>query len=112
MTLRAVPQETYNPSNLTQEMRKLAAREGFCFADVECDIADLRLESIGFGRTRLSGITGQAPAETWRVRLTYAGSSVIDSGARAERQTIVRWSRVPRDAIHVSVDTRPAAEWL
>ncbi|MCG8450085.1 MAG: acyclic terpene utilization AtuA family protein [Pirellulales bacterium] len=112
VTLRACAQETSNLSVLVEKMQTLAASEGFCFADVGCDVAELQLESIGFGGTSLSGILGRAPAETWRVRLTYAGSDVIDSGAGETRQTIVRWSRVPRDAIHVSVDTRPAAEWI
>ena len=112
VSLRSVPQETRDSLILSKEMQNLASGEGFCFADVECHVAELRLESIGFGGMSLSGISGRAPRETWRVRLTYAGSDVIDSGAGETRQTMVRWSQVPRDAIHVSVDTRPAAEWI
>lgn len=109
LTLETLGAEQPDPEGLVGQLSGLAT-DGHLLrhADVDCDISSLALSPKEFGRLAISGVSGREPTGTWRVRLTFATGDVVDS----RRRTEVRWSQVPRDAVHVSVDTRPASEWL
>jgi hypothetical protein len=109
LTLAPLRSRRVDPENLAEQIQELAAPgQMLRHADVDCDVASLAFCPAEFGRFAIDGVAGRAPVGTWRVRLTYLTDDVVES----RRQTIVRWTRVPRDAVHVSVDTRPAAQWF
>lgn len=107
MTLGLVARETLEPERLSRQMRKLADDERLLQADVVSDVSSLALLPTEFGDLRVAGVRGHKPAGSWRVRLTFAADLMVDCP-----RSVQRWTRVPRDAVNVSVDTRPAAEWL
>lgn len=86
--------EEWLHENLQNEMR---------WADVSCSIDQLRIEQPRQEGFLLQGLTASPPNNSWLVKLVFRDSD--------EKQR-VGWSRVPRDMINVSVDTRPASEWL
>ena len=108
VTLELAAQERLEAERISQRLQELAASYGIPpNADVASDVSSLALRPSGFGGLNVTGVRGREPAGSWRVKFTYAAGLVVDSP-----QTVQRWSHVPRDAVDVSVDTRPAAEWL
>ena len=106
--LEPVSQATLEPENLIQRLREDAdEREMLEQADVVSDISSLTLRPSEFGSLSVAGVRGQKPTGSWLVRLTYSAHNVVESS-----QTIQRWTSVPRDAVNISVDTRPASEWF
>ena len=109
LSLESLTPELLDADGLVRQLNELATSGHLLrHADVDCDISSLALRPAEFGGLTVTGVAGRKPAGSWRVRLTFATASVVDSSPR----TLVRWARVPRDAVHVSVDTRPASEWL
>ena len=107
ITLQPDPQQECDAEELVRKLTKTSDSGIFRQADVVADLKDLTMQALEYGGLRLNGIRGQRPPETWRVKFTFTGGNVINSAHIVER-----WTRVPRDAVNVSVDTRPAAEWL
>jgi hypothetical protein len=109
LTLETLKTEQLVAHGLVRKLRELAL-DGHLLrqADVDCDISSLAVCPTDVGGLSFAGVTGREPIGSWRVRLTFATGNMVDSTRRTE----VRWSRVQRDAVHVSVDTRPASEWL
>ncbi len=108
VSLELAAQEGFEAESFSRRLQNLAAGDGMLLhADVASDVSSLALRPTGFGGLGVTGVRGREPDGSWRVRLTFAAGLVVDSP-----QTVHRWSRVPRDAVNVSVDTRPAAEWL
>ncbi len=108
VTLELAAQEDLEAESFSRRLQNLAAGDGIPpHADVASDVSSLVLRPTEFGSLSMTGVRGREPDGSWRVRLTFATGLVVDSP-----QTVHRWSRVPRDAVNVSVDTRPAAEWL
>ena len=105
VTLEPAAQAALDPESLAQQ---LPVEDGLLWhADVLSDVSTLALRLSEFGRLTVSGVRGQESTESWRVRLTFGAGPVVDSS-----RIVQRWARVPRDAVNVSVDTRPAADWL
>ncbi len=109
LTLGTLETEQLDAHGLVRKLSELTT-DGHLLrqADVDCDISALALSPAEFGGLSVAGLSGREPVGSWRVRLTFATGDMVDS----PRWTEVRWSRVPRDAVQVSVDTRPASEWL
>jgi hypothetical protein len=108
VSLELASQEGFEAESFSRRLQKLATGDGMLLhADVASDVSSLALRPTEFGSLSVTGVRGREPDGSWRVRLTFAAGLVVDSP-----QTVHRWSRVPRDAVNVSVDTRPAAEWL
>jgi hypothetical protein len=108
ITLQAAAEQLPAADVLVRQLQEQAASDALITqADLVSDLSALALEPTEFGGLRVTGGRGQKPTGTWRVRLTYSADGMVDSP-----QIVQRWARVPRDAVYVSVDTRPAAEWL
>ncbi len=108
VTLKTTAKGVLEPESLARQLRELADDDAVLpQADVVSDVSSLVLRPTEFGPLSIVGVRGQKPTESWRLRLTFAADGMVDSP-----QIVQRWSRVPRDAVNVSVDTRPAAEWL
>lgn len=89
--------------SIRQALNSSAIDKTLRTADVVCNASTLKLivhEDQTYG---ISQVTGSVADDRWRVRVVLKGES---------GQQDVRWSSVPRDAIPLSVDTRPASEWL
>ena len=85
------------------ERLRTSATESLRCADVVCDTSSLNLVPLEYGRFLIAGVAGSGPSDDWRVKFVYS------SDGEAVK---VRWSCIPRDAVAISVDTRPAKEWL
>jgi hypothetical protein len=108
ITLQAAAEQLPAANDLVRQLQQQATGDAFIEqADVVSDLSALALEPTEYGGLRVAGGRGQKPTGTWRVRLTYSAEGMVDSP-----QIVRRWARIPRDAVYVSVDTRPAAEWL
>lgn len=91
------------PLALSEALAELKNARSLAFSDVSCDFANLDLVPQEHHKWSLDGIVGTAPTGEWQVRFILEESD----GSRREC-----YSSIPRDAIPLSVDTRPAAEWL
>jgi hypothetical protein len=108
VVLLPADRELLDSESLLQKLRQLAASDATIVqADVVSDISSLALAPKEFGGLSLDGVRGTKPSGSWRMRLTFEAPLVVDSP-----QVVHRWAHVPRDAVNVSVDTRPAADWL
>lgn len=123
VTMEPADQRTLDPVILLQRLRELATSDALLpQTDVVSDLSSTTLNLVEFGRLRLTGSRGQEPSGSWRVRFTFADEGVVDvpepqetadhDSASALPRIVEHWAHVPRDAVNVSVDTRPAAEWL
>lgn len=77
-------------------------------ADVVCDLSGLKVHDAEPGMVAITDARGGPPSGEWRVRFTYSAAHVVDSAPAFD----VRWARVPREAVAISVDTRPAKDWF
>ncbi len=89
------PHSTLEPNRVLLEFDRAGIIR---YADVHCHVGSLLKQEIMAGDFDVSAVTGKTAGEMWRMRLTTCDSAQLNC-----------W--VPRDAVAVSVDTRPAHEW-
>jgi hypothetical protein len=87
---------------IEQMLYEVSDPQAYLVPDVSCDFSQVRVESVGRDRVRVSGARGRAPSDTYKVCATYHCGwrctvmhpiVAIDAVARAERQAAALFKR-------------------
>ena len=100
-----------SPSTIAEQVAyEVGDPSAYLLPDVSCDWSDVRLESVGVNRVRVSGARGRAPTSSYKVCATFidgyrasvtmmvAGREAVDKAQAVGRAILARSSRLMRQA--------------